>query len=127
MRVWIIGSKRYGEHDEEQFEVEWQTTHPKWATMTDDERSDFDLANHPFHYAEFPIAPGRDRAERKRNEERAKKVAVAHAQKVAADAFWGLARVTKQHLEKVDGSAWDWENGASEDVENQEAFNKAMG
>lgn len=119
MRCWIISDKRWGDSNEERYEVEWQTKHPKYDALPEPERSNFDLADHPFHCREFTIEPRSSVAERRAAREEARTRAVAYAKSVAAESFFGVATVTRQVLEHIDGDAFEWTaagDRASEEV-----------
>lgn len=103
-RVWIIGDKRWGKRSERRYVVEWQTEHPKFASLTPDEQSDFGPDRHPFHHKVFPGTPeGRDDA-------------IRFAKKQVAASFWGVVDVDKQSLEHINDNAWDWNTDSSEQI-----------
>jgi formylglycine-generating enzyme required for sulfatase activity len=94
MRVWIASDKRWGESTETRWVVEWQTTDPKYAAMTEDERMDYDPFSHPWHFRSFGA--------------RGKGLAIAYAQRVAPATFWGVCDVHREHLEQLSGDVWNW-------------------
>ena len=96
MRVWVVSERGWVDEKARRIEVEWQTEHSDFKAAHDRD-SDFDPARHPCHYATFPATPkGRTRA-------------VEFARSKVGESFFGCVTVREQHLEQIDGDAYDWE------------------